>query len=61
MIQLSLSLQRSFRFLVDRFGQTVILSPADVEEIMNLNTIQAVCALGEVLSSSEDLFKTEAR
>ena len=44
-------LQRSFRFLVDRFGQTVILSPADVEEIMNLNTIQAVCALGEVLNS----------
>lgn len=44
-------LQRSFRFLVDRFAKTVILSPADVEEIMNLNTIKAVCALGEVLNS----------
>ena len=44
-------LQRSFRFLVDRFAKTVILSPADVEEIMNLNTIKAVCALGEILNS----------
>jgi len=46
-------LQRSFRFLIDRLGNTdeVILLPADVEEVMNPNTIRAVCALGEILNS----------